>query len=432
MAKDYSDDEMGLRRRSSPSTKNRSYDHSPHHNPKPFYSQRKPNNNFYNNQNQRPKPLHFNYQGQRKPFAPPRKFHQNYSKNYKVEADRQHKLPPFTFNNNNRHRNNYSSDNILGYRDPKYNSNNNRSKKYFKPQNENNSDYERSEIISPNSNENDFDFSNVSMISTPKHFDLSTEAFSADQVVSDHSACEEKIISNDNRLESSYFQIKLVDSYKEFCQIKCKSTINLKSKYETISFLKELLPKPRQPIILFFDKVERVFYGAAVICLDEFSEREEIETFTIESLSLKLNWIFLSEVDETSLNFQVNVSEEYEHLDPEKGLQVLSSMEEFETRLHDVKKIQPIQLRLKRSRLEELEEFFRLTDERITETETACGPMLEDFELDNKEIDLFKGTEFEAFNAKHTETMSMTDITGAIPAEKTDENDDFFDDYFYF
>ena len=55
-----------------------------------------------------------------------------------------------------------------------------------------------------------------------------------------------------------------------------------------------------------------------------FPEREEIETFTIESLSLKLNWIFYLEVDETSLNFQVNVSEEYEHLDPEKGLQVLA------------------------------------------------------------------------------------------------------------
>ena len=85
-------------------------------------------------------------------------------------------------------------------------------------------------------------------------------------------------------------------------------------------------------------------------------------------------------------------------------------MEEFEThRLHDVKKIQPIQLRLKRSRLEELEEFFRLTDERITERRQHAGQCWKILNWIIKRLTYSK--EQKAFNAKHTETMSMTDIT---------------------
>lgn len=37
-------------------------------------------------------------------------------------------------------------------------------------------------------------------------------------------------------------------------------------------------------------------------------------------------------------------------------------MEKFETQLHDVKKLAPFTLKLKTSRLEELEEFFKMTE----------------------------------------------------------------------
>jgi hypothetical protein len=111
---------------------------------------------------------------------------------------------------------------------------------------------------------------------------------------------------NDTTKDSSYFQIKTIDSYKEFCKIKVKGTIEMGKIYETISFLKSITTGKRgvKPIILFYDKVDRVFYGAAVVSLEEISEKEEIDTNTLESMIFRLNWIFLSEVEEEIINFE--------------------------------------------------------------------------------------------------------------------------------
>lgn len=107
--------------------------------------------------------------------------------------------------------------------------------------------------------------------------------------------------------DSSHFQIKIINSYKEFCKIKVKGTIGMGTIYETISFLK-LITRTKtsvKPILLFFDRVERVFYGAAVVSLDEISEKEQIDTNTLESLIFRLNWIFLSEVEEEIINLDI-------------------------------------------------------------------------------------------------------------------------------
>lgn len=110
-------------------------------------------------------------------------------------------------------------------------------------------------------------------------------------------------------MNSSYFRIKTINSYKEFCKIKVKGTIGMETIYETISFLKRITKICTKPIFLFFDQIERVFYGAAVVSLDEICEKDQIDTNTLESLIFRLNWIFLSEVEEETINFSLNGKE---------------------------------------------------------------------------------------------------------------------------
>lgn len=401
--------------------------------PRKYYGNGGNNGNWrepYHGQNrpvpfiQRQIPRNYTFQP-RKPFVP-RKYPlqaqtTHYSRNYKQEAERQNRLPAFTFNNL-RYRNN--SADIQGYRDPKY-FNNNKFKKYTKP-----TDIEVDEVnllVSPQSIQPDSDFTSVSNASNPN--DQCSALFEPVPVVIE----EDAVNQDQDRSETSHFQIKMINSYKEFSQIKSKSLINLPSKYETISFLKALLPNPKQPIILFFDENDRVFYGAAVVCLDEFLEREELDTSTIESLSLKLNWIFLSEVEESVLNFSVNISEP---LDPQNGLEVLKLMEEFETRLHDVKKIKPAKLRLKLSRLEELEDFFRLTEERMnggeevvrTDAHLIDYSILEQMDtrlLAYNMTEIMNTEKYEIMNTEKYEVMNteMVDIKEIMSTEMVDINE---------
>lgn len=114
-----------------------------------------------------------------------------------------------------------------------------------------------------------------------------------------------KEYKDDDLMDSSYFQIKTIDSYKEFCKIKLKGTIEMKTIYEKILFLKSITRKSHiKPVLLFFNQVERVFYGAAVVSLDEISEKAQIDTNTLESLIFRLYWIFLSEVEEETMKFE--------------------------------------------------------------------------------------------------------------------------------
>ena len=112
-----------------------------------------------------------------------------------------------------------------------------------------------------------------------------------------------------------YFQIKIVNSYREFCQIKTKNIFCFSSAIETISFLKSLsknsnpaINTTSQPVILFLDGAEQIFYGAGVVCLKEFSQmNNNIDTNLIESMNFRINWIYLSEVEVSEIyNLQKN------------------------------------------------------------------------------------------------------------------------------
>lgn len=262
-------------------------------------------NRNYNNENRKDQNYRMNnnyYLGIKKPFKPlttasafkPSIYHRkplpirtSFSKNYKDEASavlpkfsdfKPYKGKPFD---------------AQGYRDPKY--------------------FDSMKRTSRNISRT---FTNIHKCSNfkDKSIPLTIEKMSKQQVVLSPPNSLDEIpnlnYKSSTSKDSSHFQIKTINSYKEFCKIKVKGTIGMGSIYETISFLKSITRTNTsvKPILLFFDRVERVFYGAAVVSLDEISEKEQIDTNTLESLIFRLNWIFLSEVE----------GEIIDHLDIEK------------------------------------------------------------------------------------------------------------------
>lgn len=126
---------------------------------------------------------------------------------------------------------------------------------------------------------------------------------------------QKKEAERENSSMDFYFQIKIVNSYREFCQIKTKNIFSFPSTIETISFLKSLSNNSNpaintisQPVILFLDGTEQIFYGAGVVCLKEFSEmNNKIDTNLIESMNFRINWIYLSEIEVSEIyNLQKN------------------------------------------------------------------------------------------------------------------------------
>ena len=257
-----------------------------------YYNTRNDYNN-YNNRNRENRPPNYNnnnnrpneYLGNKRPFKaayqkypnssfrpppPNSNYHRtSLSRNYRVEANRvlpkfgdflPYKGRPFE---------------AQGYRDPKY------FESSKKPPGRNISKTFSKEIVAP-----------VPVVLSPPN-----------SLEIDNTPPSPINTNQRNDPASSYFKIKTINSYKEFCRIKVKGFLGLETIYETISFLKRITKDSSLPIFLFFDEIERVFYGAAVISLEEISEKEQIDTNTLESLIFRLNWIFLSEVEESNTNF---------------------------------------------------------------------------------------------------------------------------------
>lgn len=131
-------------------------------------------------------------------------------------------------------------------------------------------------------------------------------------------------------------------------------------------------------------------------------------------------------------------------------------MEQCETQLHDVKKLKPVALKLKTSRLEELEDFFKLTENRENQengnvnyndnvNENDCD--LSDIDLQDKyeEDDYMVDEDFDSDKEMTKDTSDdepnefiTNDITNDIDDDSlacdpdtkpTDSDDDFFADY---
>jgi len=112
-------------------------------------------------------------------------------------------------------------------------------------------------------------------------------------------------------------------------------------------------------------------------------------------------------------------------------------MEQSETQLHDVKKLNPVSLKLKSSRLEELEEFFKLSEavgkekEFEQSTEIDCEPTTVHSEQTtvHNTIDTVNAVNsFNAVNAVNAITANTID-TIVVNASIEDSDDDFFADY---
>lgn len=239
------------------------------------------------------------FKGNLTSFRPPTMYRKpvtSFSKNLKEESNRV--LPKFNDFVPYKGR----SFDAQGYRDPKYYDsskkpgNRNISKTFY-----NNQQFTPSNFESGHENDEQ-------VLSPANSIEKETKSETKSSPIISEIPNSPPIYLNNNKQDedSSYFQIKTINSYKEFCRIKAKGSIEFATIYETISFLKAMTTNFRtgmKPIFLFFDKFERVFYGAAVVCLDEISEREQIDTNALESLIFRLNWIFLSEIEESNADF---------------------------------------------------------------------------------------------------------------------------------
>lgn len=90
-------------------------------------------------------------------------------------------------------------------------------------------------------------------------------------------------------------------------------------------------------------------------------------------------------------------------------------MEESETQLHDIKKLAPVALKLKSSRLNELEEYFKMTEDR------------KDVIIDKTiQIDINE-TESENETPETTEIIAAPEVTSQQEDDSSEY--DFFADY---
>jgi ABC-type Zn2+ transport system substrate-binding protein/surface adhesin len=112
-------------------------------------------------------------------------------------------------------------------------------------------------------------------------------------------------------------------------------------------------------------------------------------------------------------------------------------MEQSETQLHDVKKLNPVSLKLKPSRLEELEEFYKLTERRETVTVEIVE---EDFDIEIEQRDQRdkrdKRDHYDHYDHCDHEQSKDDNYLYLKPAEQTqtcitteNSDDDFFADY---
>ena len=360
-----------------------------------------------------------------------------YTRNYKELAEKP--LPKFSFNNNNSNGYDFSKQRkyngnvhaeIQGYRDPtRYCKDAGIKKmhrnisKIFGPSHTASSTlpeisamkYQEEDQSNSNSHENEKE----NQLISPTSFLCSSPLKTSPADPTNHPDYE--------------FKIKLVDSYREFCKIKIKSNISLESKYETISFLKSLTtrdtPCSKLIIMLFLDRIERMFYGAAVVCLDELANKEEIDTSALELMVLRLNWIYLSEVEESELPSLTGST-----MSQQDGLELLYRMERTETQLHDIKKIQPVPIKLKVSRLEELEEFFKLTENSKRRESFAE----DDFELEFEKSEIGSNKQMHVdikpegrVRVREKFNLDIDEVQGiALETYRSNDNSDQFQDQY--
>lgn len=373
----------------------------------------------------RPKFTH-SYQQHPRPFAPRQT--PFYSRNYKDQVDRP--LPKFT-STFRKYRNEQSVE-ILGYRNPRFEGrrrptagmpSKNISRTFFATPA---SAVSKSTLSSPNPQKE--------LISPPRSFNLSPKKASAAECDRQETIPQE----DDDDQIVYHFRVKVIDSYREFCRIKSRNSLSFPSKYDSISFLKSLtLDKDDKVVILaFFDRVERLFYGAAVVMLDEIAGR--MDTETLEDLNLRLNWIYLSDVEESELNLPVPINCSHpgiSHLDQKTGLDLLKLLEHAEIQLHDYKKIKPVRLRTETAeRLGQLEEFFRLRD--------AEDRVVKEMFVRN-ETETIQETKISQTQAKDTffnnscsnTSFTCTGTSSPLPSinnntnSVSEDDDDFFADY---
>jgi hypothetical protein len=230
-----------------------------------------------------------------------------------------------------------------------------------------------------------------------------------------------------------HFRIRKVSSYKEFCGIKTKSRVAFSSPIETISFLNLFFSNEsteddeavsRTPIMFFFDTVDKVFYGAATLTLsEEAAESESLDTNTLESMIFGLNWIFLSEVNLEDSNINIQHENEVE-IECSQGLHLLKLMESYETQLHDLKKLKAASLKLKRTRLNELSEFFQMTESKPSKEIIKTLP----FNIEIEESISYltaKAHDTAKDNSPQNENSQVVEQDPTLE----DSDDDFFADY---